>query len=417
MTKTRSSDVSGGVQTALTDTRQKCWQHRICPPQDTLEKITPYLPRMGITRLADITGLDRIGIPVAQAIRPLGRSLSVAQGKGMTLPAARVSAAMEAAEGWHAENLDGPFQQISGLDLMEATDLESLPMSDPPVWDQELTILEGRDIIADRVVALPIDLIGKDYTQAPQHKGFHRTTNGLASGNSLTEAIVSGLHELIERDCIADFAHMTPQDRAARLCHPHMLDACTGDAKTLLDLIASAGFHVFIHDLTNDIGVPAMRATLFSVDQSVPGHGRPRAQPGLGCGCHLDPQTALVRAITEAAQSRLTCIAGARDDLTDRRYDTIADGNLGRLLEMAADLQTADKTRCFDACAAGTSPMGDLDILTRKLTAAGLEKIYVVDLSKADLPIHVVRVFVPGLGYLTSKGPTRGNRYRSADHE
>ena len=31
----------------------------------------------------DATGLDRIGIPIAQAVRPLGRSWSVSQGKGL----------------------------------------------------------------------------------------------------------------------------------------------------------------------------------------------------------------------------------------------------------------------------------------------------------------------------------------------
>ena len=47
---------------------------------------------MGITRLADVTGLDNIGIPVFQAIRPNARSLSVSQGKGVSLEAAQASA-------------------------------------------------------------------------------------------------------------------------------------------------------------------------------------------------------------------------------------------------------------------------------------------------------------------------------------
>lgn len=414
MTNAHQSDVLDRVHAALSDTRQKDWQHRICQPDVTWEKITPYLLQMGITRVADITGLDRIGIPVAQATRPLGRSLSVAQGKGMTLAAARVSAAMEAVEGWHAENLDGPFQTMRGADLLQTGDLDGLPMSSPPADDQDLTVLTGYDIIAGRPVTLPIDLIGKDYTIAPQHKGFHRTTNGLASGNTLTEAIVAGVHEVIERDCIADFVARTPAARSTQLCHADTLHALTGSAKTLFDLIADAGFHVFIHDITNDIGVPTLRATLFSVDQSVPGHGRPRAKPGLGCGCHLDPETALVRAITEAAQSRLTCIAGARDDLTDDRYETMPDGNLGRLLEAAADLQACDNTKRFAPNTATTTAKDDLGILIQKLTAAGLQKLYVVDLSKADLPVHVVRILVPGLGFLTGKGPMRGNRHRSA---
>jgi ribosomal protein S12 methylthiotransferase accessory factor YcaO len=47
---------------------------------------------MGITRLGNITGLDRIGIPVAIAVRPNSRSVSVSQGKGLELPQALASA-------------------------------------------------------------------------------------------------------------------------------------------------------------------------------------------------------------------------------------------------------------------------------------------------------------------------------------
>ena len=63
---------------------------------------------MGITRLADVTGLDYIGIPVIMACRPNSRALSVAQGKGLDLDAARTSGFMEAAETFHGEHIDLP---------------------------------------------------------------------------------------------------------------------------------------------------------------------------------------------------------------------------------------------------------------------------------------------------------------------
>jgi ribosomal protein S12 methylthiotransferase accessory factor YcaO len=49
--------------------------HRLVAPEVTLERIAPHLLRFGITRCADITGLDRIGIPVYVAVRPQGRVL------------------------------------------------------------------------------------------------------------------------------------------------------------------------------------------------------------------------------------------------------------------------------------------------------------------------------------------------------
>src|SRR4051795_11994988 len=57
--------------------------HRAVPPAETLARVRPLMARMGITRLGNITGLDRIGIPVAVAVRPNSRSVSVSQGKGL----------------------------------------------------------------------------------------------------------------------------------------------------------------------------------------------------------------------------------------------------------------------------------------------------------------------------------------------
>ena len=80
--------------------------HRSVDPAETLARVRPLMARMGITRLGNITGLDRIGIPVAVAVRPNSRSVSVSQGKGLDLPQAMASALMEAAEGFHAEEIE-----------------------------------------------------------------------------------------------------------------------------------------------------------------------------------------------------------------------------------------------------------------------------------------------------------------------
>ena len=82
-----------------------CTGTRRCrAPGQTLELIGPLLGRFGITRLADITGLDCLGVPVAQAVRPAAATVAVSQGKGATRDAALVSAAMEAIELHHAED-------------------------------------------------------------------------------------------------------------------------------------------------------------------------------------------------------------------------------------------------------------------------------------------------------------------------
>src|SRR6266513_3860017 len=90
--------------------------HRTADPGETLARVRPHMARMGITRLGNITGLDRVGIPVAIAVRPNSRSVSVSQGKGLDLPQAMASALMEASEGFHAEEI-GPSRDSTYCDL------------------------------------------------------------------------------------------------------------------------------------------------------------------------------------------------------------------------------------------------------------------------------------------------------------
>src|ERR1700730_14770572 len=82
--------------------------HRLRAPAEMLASVRPLLPLAGITRLANITGLDRIGIPVVVGVRPNGRTLSQAAGEGGTLELAMLSAAMEAIELFHAETAELP---------------------------------------------------------------------------------------------------------------------------------------------------------------------------------------------------------------------------------------------------------------------------------------------------------------------
>src|SRR5262249_58014799 len=104
--------------------------HRVVSPAETMERLRPLLSRMGITRLANVTGLDHIGIPVVMACRPNSRSLSVSQGKGMDIDAAKASAAMESIEGYHAERIQLPLLFATTLEMQarrRVVDVEHLP--------------------------------------------------------------------------------------------------------------------------------------------------------------------------------------------------------------------------------------------------------------------------------------------------
>ena len=77
--------------------------HRAMDPALTLARIRPHLSKAGITRIADITDLDTLEVPVAVAIRPASGTLTVEGGKGITRDAAFTSAAMEGIERYVAE--------------------------------------------------------------------------------------------------------------------------------------------------------------------------------------------------------------------------------------------------------------------------------------------------------------------------
>src|SRR5437762_12972273 len=83
--------------------------HRSVAPEETIRRAWRLAPVMGITRIANVTGLDVIGVPVVTVCRPNARSLAVAQGKGLTLAAARASGLMESVECYHAENITLPL--------------------------------------------------------------------------------------------------------------------------------------------------------------------------------------------------------------------------------------------------------------------------------------------------------------------
>src|SRR5574342_31348 len=83
--------------------------HRTVAPTETLARVRPLMPAMGITRIANITGLDCLDIPVVMVCRPNARSIAVSQGKGLTLDAAKASGLMEAVETFHAESITRPL--------------------------------------------------------------------------------------------------------------------------------------------------------------------------------------------------------------------------------------------------------------------------------------------------------------------
>lgn len=383
------------LRTATHPKRYRLGTHRVRPPEETWAWIAPLLPRFGITRTADVTGLDALGIPVCQAVRPASRNISVSQGKGVSAAAARVSAAMEAVELWHAEDLAHLPQVEATLAEMEASNPIApgdLPWLDGaphlPGWRQpwvraELLVTGGQP--GGQSGWLPRRMLELDFTLpssfTPQL--FHRTSNGLASGNCREEALVHALCELVERHALH---RVRGGDRSKRPLDPASVPE--GFLRGLLDRFRREGMKLALWDLTWEVEVPVV-----SVDAAAP--DLPRVW--FGSGCHPDPAVALSRALTEAAQARLTFIAGARDDLTYpgeagsgegpdepfAAYEGFEEPSGGAAFATLPDVSSQDVEE-------------DLERLVTALAATGWEP-YAVDLTREDVGIPVVRAFVPGL--------------------
>ncbi|MBD0345353.1 MAG: YcaO-like family protein [Coleofasciculus sp. Co-bin14] len=378
---------------------KRYWQgtHRTASPQETLERIRPYFKSIGLTRIAHITGLDRIGIPVTISIRPNSYSVVTSSGKGSTVEAAMVSAAMESLELYCAEAIELPeitlsyaqlaeTQSVISLDYLHLRENSLFNVNRPEQW------CVGWDILNQNEVAVPVQAVSMNYSRfwyqdIANLGSFEMGSNGLASGNHFLEALSSALYEAIERDAVS--CHMEAFLQSNRMARVRLE---TIESPTVLDLLAkfeAAQVVPILFDCTVDTEVPVYRAYLYDPSG--------RGPTSHGYGAHLDPEVAMARALMEAAQTRLIVISGARDDIYHQYYATlrIKRNSSYEVLNLESNPATVD-ARVRKSQATGTFEE-DIEIILEKLKRAGLNQVIVFDLSPPGWDISVVRVVVPEL--------------------
>lgn len=392
--------------------------HRTVAPEETLKRITPLLPAMGITRVANVTGLDRVGIPVVMVTRPNSRSVSVSQGKGTTLTAAKVSGIMEAIEGYHAERITLPLKLASFEELRythQMVNVYALPRNGRSTFTPHAPLLwtEGKSLVSGQPVWVPFEMVHLNYT-SPMPSGtgcFLASSNGLSSGNTLDEAISHGISELVERDA-ATLWHRLDAEARART----RIDLATIQDGWCCDLIKrfdAAGIDIGIWDITSDIGLPAFLCRAVPRDATVHGF-----RPAVGMGCHPAPEIALSRSLTEAAQSRLTFISGARDDMPRHEYEHFLDANVHKRWQAMLHGETPQKRFADVATFATDSITSDIQREVARVMECGGEDVIVVNLTKPEFNIPVVRVIIPGLeGVDASSDYVPGRRAAAQDAE
>ena len=373
--------------------------HRAIDPRETIERARPHLAAMGITRVANVTGLDRIGIPVVMVCRPNSRSLAVSQGKGRDLDAAKASGIGESIEAYHAERIAQPLRLATYTELRESAavlDPMRLPRTRGSLYHPNLPILwiEGRDLMRREAVWVPYELVHFHYTlpQPTANGCFAATTNGLASGNTLAEAISHAICEVVERDALTLWPFRGQTEWRARRIGP-----ATVDDPACLEILAryeAAAIEVQIRDFTSDVGLPVFRC---SIADRLPDPWRPSPSYG-GTGCHPAREVALLRALTEAAQNRLTVIAGSRDDVNRAEFERFLSADTAARVQAryAYDAPAGRAFAAVPSCATETLA-DDVELELRRLRGVGIEQVAMVDLTKPEFGWPVARVIIPGL--------------------
>jgi ribosomal protein S12 methylthiotransferase accessory factor len=234
------------------------------------------------------------------------------------------------------------------------------------------------------------------------------SSNGLASGNNFAEAIAHGLAEIIERDAETMFRLATeygafprlmqvvagpqrvpaPRDALPEPRHfPFLrISSLPEPLRGLAQRIGADGRKLALRCITSDVGVPTLLCAILERTGEVRRH-----YLHYGAGTHLDPFIAARRAVTEAAQSRVTAIQGAREDL-----------GAGAIAPSDPPREWFDRTD--DGIAFDELPVvrhhdirDDILDMLERLAAAGLHQAVAVDLSNPAVGFPVVKIVVPGL--------------------
>jgi len=379
--------------------------HRVIEPSKTIAKYEDKLKIAGITRVTDITHLDRIGIPVFSAIRPTAQDggVSIYAGKGAKKDQAKASAIMEGFERYSAEkqNIDDENSKLATLsemegekfihpdDLIISNEVKNLDFENERKIEWTLT----KDIITEEDYYIPSNGIFHPYLPKDAKNVsaiFKGNTNGLASGNVLEEAILHGMLEVIERDAWSIFELTKKNKKSINIDDVKAIE--NPIINELLEKFKKESIDINLMDLTADIDIPTIAATADDTILKDP------ALLTLGVGTHLNPEIAVMRALTEVAQSRATQIHGTREDTSravlmrkagyermkkiNKHYFEEDDGNLINL----SDIENKSTS----------SLKKDIEITTDELKKNDINHILFKNLTRKEIGINVVRVVIPG---------------------
>ena len=424
-------------------TKEGSLSARVRSVNETLERVIPLCKMIGVTRICDITYLDKLYIPNYSAVLPGTEDLFwVYSGKGPTKSHAQTSALMESIERYCSlsskttkNTIRGTYAELtkSYNKVLHPDEVVEPAYENYSINESTLDFLPGFDLLNSEEVLVPAELVFSRYSpKFPSTNAFlYSHTNGLASGNVIEEAICQALCEVIERDAvsIADLcASSIPYSILERITNsikktennnsratqingvdfvddPNVfsdvnIDEITREFKPLkflVDRFASAGINLLVKNITQkDIGIPTFVAS--SIEWVTSDYG----YFAIGYGTHVDSRIALIRAITELSQTRALNIQGARDDLKKIQYtqdDEIYKRKWQFMPTTTLTRKKDEKVVMFSEIRTYVNDdiLDDVKFILSRLKKAGLRRAIIVELTHSNVGIPVVRAIVPGL--------------------
>ncbi|MEV6949421.1 TOMM precursor leader peptide-binding protein [Streptomyces sp. NPDC051172] len=275
------------------------------------------------------------------------------------------------ARGSHFQHVPRPFDEVR-------------PTSWTPVWS----------LTAGRHRLLPTSMLYFS-DGAGSEDGLHADSNGNAAGSSPEDALVQGFLELVERDAVALWWYNRTRQPAVDL------DAF---AAPEIDRIREGCLRLhrelWVLDLTSDFGIPVLAALSRRTD-------RPTEDVIFGFGAHFDPRIALRRALTEMGQM-LPAVTSRRPDATGYGIDDPDASHWWRTATTAnqqylvPDSGTPARTPVSWPCDPRTDLLDDVTAIGELVRARGLE-LLVLDQTRPDLELPVVKVIVPGMRHFWAR--------------
>jgi ribosomal protein S12 methylthiotransferase accessory factor len=392
------------------DARGSSRSMRTLAPETTLLYARQLAAAAGISEVSDITDLDVLGVPVFVSVRPNARGESFTFGKGLHPVEAEVGAYMEALEFFSAEPGNGyvltrwgSARDVSGAERANDAILDFAPLLHRTVdLDASLLLASVQNLETGDDCTVPAELI---YYPAPDvgQSLFGSSTNGLASGSSVLEASIQALLELIERD-IWSFELVRS---SSRLVDPASLP---DNVREIVERAEREGLQLKVRTVLNDYGLPFFVAFVFDVNNPS------RRTFNGGWACDMNRDIALVRAVTEAAQSRVAFIHGGRKVPGSQVADGTSDETklVRQHMQGVSDSrQQISLTDIPDPAFAGTQEQ-QLDLLISRLRRVVQKPIYRVVLTSPESPLQVVRLVVPLLENLKESRIRVGRRLKAS---